>query len=59
MTKGDDYIMHLGQVLEVHQSISDDDFKSFLKKIIYLFMRDTQREAWMPAEGEVDSPWGA
>ena len=31
----------------------------FFKDFIYLFMRDTQREAETQAEGEVGSLWGA
>ena len=34
------------------------DFDFFLKDFIYLFMRDTQREAETQAEGEAGSSWG-
>ena len=34
-------------------------FKIFFKDFIYLFMRDTEREAGMQAEGEAGSPEGA
>ena len=31
----------------------------FFLDFIYLFMRDTEREAETQAEGEAGSPWGA
>ena len=33
--------------------------KLFFKDFIYLFMRDTEREAETQAEGEAGSLWGA
>ena len=40
-------------------TLKDWVFKFFFKGFIYLFMRDTQREAETQAEGEAGSPQGA
>ena len=44
-------------VLHVHTGSLQFDF--FLKDVIYLFMRDTEREAETQAEGEAGSTQGA
>ena len=44
---------------QVTQSYDQFSLFLFFKDFIYLFMRDTERQAETQAEGEADSSWGA